>query len=54
MPREVLIFLFRWHNFLNTKVNHGEWTIQEEEIVFTLYKVYRNQWTLIAENLPGR
>jgi len=41
----------RWFNTLNPEINKGEWTAEEDFIIFETYRVFGSQWTKIAKKL---
>jgi len=44
----------RWFNTLNPDVKKGNWTPEEDFIIFDSYRQFGSHWTKIAEKLPGR
>jgi hypothetical protein len=44
MPREVQLFLPRWHNHLNPGINNKEWSKKEDEILFDSHRRYGSKW----------
>jgi hypothetical protein len=46
--------LERWNNILSPKNKRGNWSGNEDEIIFKLYKTYGSSWAKIANFLPGR
>ena len=55
MSVEVLICLCRWHNQLAPEsTNRGEWTNEENQILFSLHDQLGNKWAKIALKLKGR
>lgn len=44
----------RWHNTLNPEVKKGEWTPDEDRVIFELQSSIGPKWIEIATKLPGR
>ena len=44
----------RWHNHLDRKINKGNWTSHETQIVMDMQRVHGNKWAKIASYIPGR
>ena len=44
----------RWFNTLNPEVIKGNWTPEEDFIIFDSYRQFGSHWTKIAEKLAGR
>ena len=44
----------RWANILRPSVKKGDWTPEEDKIMFEMQQQIGSQWTKIAEYLPGR
>ena len=44
----------RWHNHLDPNIVKGEWTLEEQQLLFAKHKQYGNTWSHIREYLPGR
>ena len=44
----------RWFNNLNPVVKKGNWTIEEDDLIFKLYMQYGSSWSKIAKHLKGR
>jgi len=44
----------RWFNSLNPNVKKGNWSKEEDELIFDLYQKYGSSWSKIAKLLPGR
>ena len=44
----------RWANILKPSVKKGDWTPEEDKIMFEMQQQIGSQWTKIAEYLPGR
>lgn len=44
----------RYHSHLNPEVRKGEWTDEEDELIFKLREKFGNQWAMIARHVPGR
>lgn len=44
----------RWFNNLNPMVKKGNWSIEEDDMIFKLYMQYGSSWSKIAKHLKGR
>ncbi|XP_038886383.1 transcription factor MYB87-like isoform X2 [Benincasa hispida] len=44
----------RWLNYLRPNIKHGEFTEEEDNVIFNLYNQYGSRWSTIASQLPGR
>ena len=44
----------RWFNILNPNVKKGEWTGEEDAVIFQMFQAKGPKWTLIAQCLEGR
>lgn len=44
----------RWFNHLCPGVKKGDWTDEEDRIIFNMVTEYGKQWSKIREKLPGR
>jgi len=44
----------RWYNHLNPAIKKGNWTVQEDEVLFRSQFVFGNRWSEISKLLPGR
>jgi len=44
----------RYHNHLQSNIQKGGWTKEEEQRIFELHGLYGNQWAKIAEFFPTR
>jgi len=44
----------RWYNTLNPNVKKGNWSPEEDFIIFESYRQMGSQWTKIAAKIPGR
>ncbi|XP_075521276.1 myb-related protein 308-like [Primulina tabacum] len=44
----------RWLNYLRPNIKHGEFSDEEDRIIYTLYASIGSRWSVIAAQLPGR
>jgi len=44
----------RWFNNLNPNVKKGNWSKEEDELIFELYQKNGSSWSKIAKFIPGR
>lgn len=44
----------RWFNTLNPEVKKGNWSPEEDFLIFDSFRLFGSKWTKIAERLPGR
>lgn len=44
----------RYQHYLSPNLSCEPWTLQEDRIVFKLYKMYGSKWALIAKHFNGR
>mmetsp|Transcript_129156 Transcript_129156/g.182103 ORF Transcript_129156/g.182103 Transcript_129156/m.182103 type:complete len:507 (+) Transcript_129156:118-1638(+) len=44
----------RWFNHLSPEVKKGDWSIEEDKLVFDLYQKYGCSWSKIAKFVPNR
>eukprot|EP00359_Climacostomum_virens_P007866 CAMPEP_0204910072 /NCGR_PEP_ID=MMETSP1397-20131031/8658_1 /ASSEMBLY_ACC=CAM_ASM_000891 /TAXON_ID=49980 /ORGANISM="Climacostomum Climacostomum virens, Strain Stock W-24" /LENGTH=221 /DNA_ID=CAMNT_0052080097 /DNA_START=20 /DNA_END=685 /DNA_ORIENTATION=- len=44
----------RWMNSLNPDVKKGDWSPEEDSLIFRLYNNLGPRWSDIAKNVPGR
>ena len=44
----------RWYNHLNPSLKKNNWTLEEENILFSKHMQFGNKWAEIASYLPGR
>lgn len=44
----------RYHNHLQPHLKKGEWTQDEDNVIYSMQKCIGNQWSKIASALPGR
>ena len=43
-----------WLNHMGSNIKKGDWTIEEDAIIFECYKTYGKKWSQMTERLPGR
>ncbi|KAI4382304.1 hypothetical protein MLD38_008284 [Melastoma candidum] len=44
----------RWLNYLRPNIKHGEFSDEEDRIIFNLFITIGSRWSIIAAQLPGR
>ncbi|XP_061357154.1 transcription factor RAX2 [Gastrolobium bilobum] len=44
----------RWLNYLRPNIKHGEFSIDEDRIICSLFASIGSRWSIIASQLPGR
>ncbi|CAI9759632.1 unnamed protein product [Fraxinus pennsylvanica] len=44
----------RWLNYLRPDIKREAFTLEEDNIIYTLYGVLGSKWSIIASHLPGR
>ncbi|XP_023005467.1 transcription factor RAX3-like [Cucurbita maxima] len=44
----------RWLNYLRPDIKHGGFTLEEDNLICTLYSTLGSRWAVIASQLPGR
>ncbi|KAK9697560.1 hypothetical protein RND81_08G045200 [Saponaria officinalis] len=44
----------RWLNYLRPDIKHGDFTEEEDLIIYTLYNIVGSRWSIIASKLPRR
>lgn len=44
----------RYQHYLSPNLSCEPWTLQEDRIIFRLFKMYGSQWALIAQHFNGR
>ncbi|KAI3421678.1 uncharacterized protein J3R85_012037 [Psidium guajava] len=44
----------RWLNYLRPNIKHGEFSDEEDRIIFSLFATIGSRWSIIAAQLPGR
>lgn len=44
----------RWHNVINPNLKKGEWTLDEDRLISSLFKEKGSKWSEISKSLPGR
>ncbi|XP_074580817.1 transcription factor RAX1-like [Curcuma longa] len=44
----------RWLNYLRPNLKHGEFSEEEDRIIYNLFAAIGSRWSIIASQLPGR
>jgi hypothetical protein len=44
----------RWCNHLDPSVRKGQWTLEEDVIIFNVFQAFGPKWAFISRFLPGR
>ncbi|KAI4310420.1 hypothetical protein MLD38_035400 [Melastoma candidum] len=44
----------RWLNYLRPNIKHGEFTDEEDSVIYALFSTVGSRWSVIAAHLPGR
>ncbi|XP_059635416.1 transcription factor MYB30-like [Cornus florida] len=44
----------RWVNYLRPDIKHGNFSMEEDEIIIKLHEMLGNKWSAISEKLSGR
>ncbi|CAM9650916.1 unnamed protein product [Chrysoparadoxa australica] len=44
----------RWRHHLDPSINRGEWSAEEDKMVYEIHMKVGNRWSQIAQLLPGR
>ena len=44
----------RYHNHLDTKIKHGPWSRQEEQLLVEMQNSFGNRWADISRGIAGR
>uniref|UniRef100_A0A7N0TY88 Uncharacterized protein n=2 Tax=Kalanchoe fedtschenkoi TaxID=63787 RepID=A0A7N0TY88_KALFE len=44
----------RWLNYLRPNIKHGEFSVEEDRVICSLYATIGSRWSIIAAQLPGR
>ncbi|CAA7027749.1 unnamed protein product [Microthlaspi erraticum] len=44
----------RWLNYLRPNIKHGDFSEEEDGIIFSLFAAIGSRWSIIAAHLPGR
>lgn len=53
-PRDPKACRLRWSNQLDTRLNHGPFTEEENQKIIEMHAIHGNKWAQIAAALPGR
>ncbi|XP_047153557.1 transcription factor RAX2-like [Vigna umbellata] len=44
----------RWLNYLRPNIKHGQFSVEEDKIICSLFASIGSRWSIIASQLPGR
>jgi hypothetical protein len=44
----------RWFNYLDPKISHSPWTLEEDQLLLESFQQYGNKWSKISSHFQNR